>query len=52
MAGTNCTTRLEGILTSNSVSQPSRVGALTPPPFEDAGHSGAYSFVLGCTDDS
>lgn len=45
-------TVLKGILTSNfATSPPGRLGAWTTP-FGDAGRGEAYSFVLGCTDDS
>lgn len=54
MAGTNRTPVLEGILTSNSISHHPWVGSepLIATPFGDARQSRAYSFVLGCTDES
>lgn len=52
--GTDRSLRLEVILPSNSISQHSwvRSEALLAMPLWTAGQSWAYSFVLGCTDDS
>lgn len=54
LAGTDLTLRLEEILASNSTSHhlQGKEWSFVSHAIWDAGQSWAYSFVLGCTDDS